>query len=118
MVAAHSEQRHRVGSFLDADRSGDTAEAVGQVDDGLAERRIDLAGGAIGDEGPVEFDFGERQLFELSKDVQRRPQLSIAKFTSNCLSSLAISLTRARSATSCSSITSMTRPGHLSNCGR
>ena len=50
VVAAHADQRHRVGRLLDADGDRDAAEIVREVDHGLAQRRIDLVGAAVGDE--------------------------------------------------------------------
>ena len=41
------------------------AEAVGEIDHGLADRRIDLVGAAADDERAVELHLGERQLLEL-----------------------------------------------------
>ena len=40
------------------------AEIVREVDDRLAERRVHLVGAAVGDEGAVELELGERQLLE------------------------------------------------------
>ena len=47
--------------------NGDAAEIVRQIDDGLAQRRVDLVGAAIGDEGAVELELGERQFLEPRK---------------------------------------------------
>jgi hypothetical protein len=64
VVAAHADQGERVGCFLDADRHGHAVEIMREVDDGLAQRRIDLVGAAIGDEGAVELELGKRQRLE------------------------------------------------------
>ena len=64
VVAAHADQGERVRCFLDPDRHGHAAEIVGKVDHGLAQRRVDLVGAAIGDERPVELEFGKRQFLE------------------------------------------------------
>src|SRR5580704_19480857 len=51
VVAAHADQRQRVGRLFDADGDRDAAEIVRQIDDGLAQWRVDLVAAAIGDEG-------------------------------------------------------------------
>ena len=43
---------------------GDAAEIVREIDDGLAQRRIDLVGAAVGDEDAVELELGERQFLK------------------------------------------------------
>jgi hypothetical protein len=118
VVAAHADQGERVRCLLDSDRHGHAAEIVRKVDDGLAQRRIDLVGAAIGDERPVELEFGKRQFLEPDQGGIPRPKSSIASLTSRCRRLLVISAASARSVTICSSVTSMIRPGHLSNCGR
>ena len=67
IVAAHADQRERVGGLLDADGDGEAAEIVREVDDGLAQRRVDLVGAAVGDEGAVELELGKRQFLEPDK---------------------------------------------------
>ena len=64
VIAAHADQRERVGRLLDPDSDGDAAEIVREIDDGLAQRRVDLVGPAIGNKGAVELEFGERQRFK------------------------------------------------------
>ena len=118
VVAAHADQGERVRCLLDPNRQGQPAEIVRKVDDGLAQRRIDLVGAAIGDERPVELEFGKRQFLEPDQGGIPRPKSSIASLTSRCRRLLVISAASARSVTICSSVTSMIRPGHFSNCGR
>ena len=118
-IAAHAHQRHRVGGFFDAHGDGDAAEIMREIDHRLAQRRIDLVGAAVGDEGAVELEFGERQFAELrqrrlaaAEIVDRQPHIER-------LQPLGELVRRsARSVTICSSGTSMIRPGHLSACGR
>src|SRR5262245_25811336 len=62
-VAAHAGERQRVGGLLDSDRDREAAEIVREIDDGLAERRIDAVGAAVGNEDRVELELGERQRF-------------------------------------------------------
>ena len=44
------------------------AEIVREVDHRLAERRIDLVGAAVGDEGAVELELGEGQFAERASE--------------------------------------------------
>lgn len=50
VVAAHAHQCHGVRGFFDAGRDSVAAETVSEIDDGLAQRSIDLVGAAVGDE--------------------------------------------------------------------
>ena len=55
----------RVGRLFQADADRERAEAVGEIDHGLADRRMDLVGAAADHERAVELHFGERQLLQL-----------------------------------------------------
>ena len=61
VVAAHADQRERVGGFLDADADRDAAEAVRQVDHGFAQPCVDLVAAAVSDKDTIEFQLRERQ---------------------------------------------------------
>ena len=107
VVAAHADQRQRVGGFLDADADRDAAEIVREVDHGLAQRRVDLVGAAVGDESAVELELGERQFLEprqrgiaAAEIVDRELDVEGPKLFGELVAS-------ARSVTICSSVTSM-----------
>src|SRR5580704_10581616 len=67
VIATHADQRQRVGRLLDTDGDRDAAEIMRQIDHRLAQRRVDLVAAAVGDEGAVELDLGERQFLEPRK---------------------------------------------------
>src|SRR5512134_2535642 len=54
VVASHAHQCQGVRGLFDADRDDIAAETVSEIDDGLAQRSVDLVGAALGDEGLVE----------------------------------------------------------------
>jgi hypothetical protein len=54
-----------VGGALDADADREAAEAVGEVDHRLADRRVHLVVANAGDERAVELHLGERQFLHL-----------------------------------------------------
>ena len=56
-------------------------------DDGFAERRVDLVGGAVGDEGAIELEFGKRRFLKLRQGrigaaemVDRQIDIKVAQF--------------------------------------
>ena len=65
VVAAHADQRQRVGRLLDADADRKAAETVREVDHGLAQRGARVIGATAGDEAAVELELGEGQFREL-----------------------------------------------------
>ena len=66
-IAAHAHQRHRIRRFLDAHGHGDAAGIVGEIDRGLAQRRVGTVGAAVGDDRARELDLGKGQFGELRK---------------------------------------------------
>ena len=85
-IAAHAHQRHRVGGLLEADADRERAEAVGEIDHGLADRRVDLVGAAADHERAVELHLGERHLLELhqrgialAEVVDRQPDIVLGE---------------------------------------
>ena len=86
VIAAHADQRHRVGGLLDAHGDRDAAEIVREIDHRLAERRVDLVGAAVGDEGAVELELGEGHFAEsrqrgiaAAEIVDRQPDVAAAR---------------------------------------
>jgi hypothetical protein len=65
-IAAQADERDRVGGLFDAHGDCLAPETMGEIDHGLAERRVGLVDAAIDDEGASELQFGERKFIDLS----------------------------------------------------